>query len=354
MDQMMQQQSQPIGLAQPSSQPPQGGADMLQMQLSHAMQQNPAGTQHLQQVLEQAVQSGDLNIPPDMLPKIMQLLQQAAQNPAAWPQVYQMAQQIGIDPSILPPPNASPQEIQQFVVAALVVLHMIGQRGQGGQMQPPQAGMQPPQGGMQPAAPAASNTSVQGFADGGVVGGGSTLDQLQLLNSNRGFTGSPARSADTGAMQDSTLAPGSIRPSGISVLGQPVANNNPFISVIGHDYRNDQPVANNSIISVLGHDYRNGQMGHSAGLSSIFGQIFRNGQLDNGSSLTGYETGGMIGAATTPINFSNGDNQVIAVSPGEGVLNTHAVHMMGGPDAINRLNYAATGVPSGGRPVGMR
>lgn len=346
---MMQQQSQPIGLAQPSSQPPQGGADMLQMQLSHAMQQNPAGTQHLQQVLEQAVQSGDLNIPPDMLPKIMQLLQQAAQNPAAWPQVYQMAQQIGIDPSILPPPNASPQEIQQFVVAALVVLHMIGQRGQGGQMQPPQAGMQPPQGGMQPAAPAASNTSVQGFADGGVVGGGSTLDQLQLLNSNRGLTGTPARSADisapalttdTGAMQDSTLAPSGLHPLDYSIFGQTYRNGqvdtSPSISVLGQTFRNGQIVnRDNSLVSILGHNFRNGQFG-------------------DGASLTGYETGGMIGAATTPINFSNGDNQVIAVSPGEGVLNTHAVRMMGGPDAINKLNYAATGVPSGGRPVGMR
>ena len=65
----------------------------------------------------------------------------------------------------------------------------------------------------------------------------------------------------------------------------------------------------------------------------------------------GLASGGMVGAPEQPMQTNTGDDQLIAAKTGEGVLNVDAVNMLGGPTAVNQLNYQASGQIPGGQPV---
>lgn len=230
---------------QPTQQAPQqGGPDMLRMQLAQATKQNPEGAQRMGQLMAQAVAEGELDIPPEIMPQVQQLLQTVAQNPASWPQAYQQAVQMGADPQILPPPNASPEQIQQFLAVVTMMMYYLGEMGEGRMPGAGTGGMQGAQGATMPPQGQAPQGQVAGYAEGGVVG----MPQYPVV---------------------------------------------------------------------------------------------------------GYQMGGMIAPPAQPMPFPNGDDQMIAAQTGEGVLNRDAVMAMGGPNAINALNYAASGIAPGGRAMAV-
>jgi hypothetical protein len=79
-----------------------------------------------------------------------------------------------------------------------------------------------------------------------------------------------------------------------------------------------------------------------------YGDQFRHRTAIGGPA---FSAGGMVGAPHSPIQTNTGDDQLIAAKTGEAVLNQEAVAALGGPEAVNQINYQASGKVPGGRPV---
>lgn len=147
----------PQAVGQPQ-QPDQTGA-MGMMQLDQVIQSNPQMVQQVMQVLRQAMQANGGQLPFDQedIRIGLQIAQQITQNPATWPQARQHLLQVGFPQNLLPPVNATPEQLQRLAATIYLLVRMVGQMGG-------------PQGaGMQGGAPVAAPTGAQGFAYGGAV-----------------------------------------------------------------------------------------------------------------------------------------------------------------------------------------
>ncbi len=159
----------------PGLQPQQGASNMLDPQTAeqqmNAVVSDPAAKQQIQQAVQQAIQSGELD--PQLLHLAVQLCKAVLQNPAMWPQLRQFAVQKG-----LCGPNDLPEKYDQGLVIAILTAAkaaegMDMQQG-GGQpsasIQPP-AGMGPDSGGMLqgPGTGTSDSIPAKNLANGGQV-----------------------------------------------------------------------------------------------------------------------------------------------------------------------------------------
>lgn len=142
---------------------PSTGADaqMLEMQVNDLLR-NPEVTQQIQQAIQQAMQTGELN--PQELQQLGQYAQACLQNPALYPRIKQFLEQQGV----VQPGDLPEQYDQGLMVATIIAARALGG---GAQMQ----GAQAP--GQQ-----------QSFASGGmIVGPGhGTSDSIQTVNRSNG------------------------------------------------------------------------------------------------------------------------------------------------------------------------
>jgi hypothetical protein len=131
---------------------------MMQMQISQFVRQHPQQVQQIQQVIMQAMQTGELT--PQELNMMIQLATAAAQSPEIYPNIRRFAIQQGIATEQDLPPQYDPGLVAVLLIAAQAV-----QQGQGVGSQP----MQPPAApGAAPAAPAAP-MGIPAMKDGGAV-----------------------------------------------------------------------------------------------------------------------------------------------------------------------------------------
>jgi len=123
----------------PTGTPPQSvvPADQLQAEIQRFMQQNPQQVQQIQQVIMEALQSGQLSM--QDLNIAVQMAVAAAQNPALYPRLRSMAIQRGLAEE-----QDLPQQYDQGIVFALLIAGAAVQRVAGGQsMAEPQAPQAP-------------------------------------------------------------------------------------------------------------------------------------------------------------------------------------------------------------------
>tara|TARA_R110000868_G_scaffold2031_4_gene15903 strand:+ start:8385 stop:9245 length:861 start_codon:yes stop_codon:yes gene_type:complete len=111
--------------------------DQLQAEIQRFMQQNPQQVQQIQQVIMEALQSGQLSM--QDLNMAVQMAVAAAQNPALYPRLRSMAIQRGLAEE-----QDLPQQYDQGIVFALLIAGAAVQRVAGGQsMAEPQAPQAP-------------------------------------------------------------------------------------------------------------------------------------------------------------------------------------------------------------------
>lgn len=117
---------------------PMGGgqqipAEQLESMIQQTLQQNPQIVQRMQQVIMQALQSGELTM--EQLNMAVQLARAAAQNPQLYPRLRELAIQRG-----LVGPDELPEQYDQGIVAAIMIAGVAAQQMGGGMpmQQPPQ------------------------------------------------------------------------------------------------------------------------------------------------------------------------------------------------------------------------
>lgn len=108
-------------------------AEQLEAMIEQTLQQNPQIVQQMQQVITQALQSGELTM--EQLNMAVQLARAAAQNPQLYPRLRQLAIQRG-----LAGPDELPEQYDQGIVAAILIAGAAAQSMGGGMpmQQPPQ------------------------------------------------------------------------------------------------------------------------------------------------------------------------------------------------------------------------
>lgn len=146
----------------PPNGPQQGSPMDFQMvdgQLSQMLASNPEAKAQIQQVVREALATGELT--PQELNKIVELAKAAQQNPQIWPQLRNFVIQQGIAEQ-----DDIPQQFDQGLVSTILLIAKAAQEDlQGGGM-PQGPGVQPPQGmGQGP---------VQSRANGGMIQGPGT------------------------------------------------------------------------------------------------------------------------------------------------------------------------------------
>lgn len=114
---------------------PMGGAPMaagdMESEIGRVIQQNPQVVQQIQQVIMEALQSGEMTM--EQLNTAVQLAMAAAQNPALYPRLRQLAIQRGLASE-----QELPQEYDQGIVFAILLAGTAAQQMMGGQqMQQP-------------------------------------------------------------------------------------------------------------------------------------------------------------------------------------------------------------------------
>lgn len=135
--------------------PPMGAAQqaqpmdhqMMDASISDTLRRNPQVQQKIQQVVMQAVQSGQLH--PEDLKMVIQLAKAAAQNPKLWPQLRQFCIQRG-----LCGPDDLPEQYDQGLVATILAMAKAVEGQLDGAQ--PGVGVIPPEGmgnGPQPSGP---------------------------------------------------------------------------------------------------------------------------------------------------------------------------------------------------------
>lgn len=159
----------------PGLQPQQGASNMLDPQTAeqqmNAVISDPAAKQQIQQAVQQALQSGELD--PQLVHLAVQLCKAVLQNPAMWPQLRQFAIQKG-----LAGPNDLPEQYDQGLVLAILTAAKAAegapmQQGggqQGASIQPP-PGMGPGNGGLLqgPGTGTSDSIPAKNLANGGQV-----------------------------------------------------------------------------------------------------------------------------------------------------------------------------------------
>jgi hypothetical protein len=166
----------PPGQSGPGVQMPPSGPMNPQMADAHIqdlLTRNPQVKQQIQQVVQQAMASGELT--PQMANMAVQLAQACVQNPALWPKLRQFAIQQG-----LAGPNDLPMQYDQGLVMTILIAARAAQ-GQGG-MGGPQMGQAQQMGGPPgPGQPQAA--SMQGDQGGMLQGPGTgTSDSIPATN----------------------------------------------------------------------------------------------------------------------------------------------------------------------------
>lgn len=108
-------------------------AEQLEAMIQQTLQQNPQIVQRMQQVIMQALQSGELTM--EQLNMAVQLARAAAQNPQLYPRLRALAIQRG-----LAGPDELPEQYDQGIVAAILIAGAAAQSMGGGMpmQQPPQ------------------------------------------------------------------------------------------------------------------------------------------------------------------------------------------------------------------------
>lgn len=158
----------------PGLQPQQGASNLIDPQTAereiNAVASDPAAKQQIQQAVQQAMQSGELD--PQLVHLAVQLCKAVLQNPAMWPQLRQFAIQKG-----LAGPNDLPEQYDQGLVLAILTAAKAAEGAptqQGGQpgasIQPP-PGMGPNSGGMLqgPGTGTSDSIPAKNLANGGQV-----------------------------------------------------------------------------------------------------------------------------------------------------------------------------------------
>lgn len=150
---------------------PQGGMDILRPEQIdsdiNTLMADPQTKQKLQQAVQQALQSGELD--PQMVEMAIQLCKACVQNPALWPQLRRFAVQKG-----LAGPNDLPEQYDQGLVIAILTAAKAAEGQMGGAQQQgvqPPAGMGEGSGGMLhgPGTGTSDSIPAQNLANGGPV-----------------------------------------------------------------------------------------------------------------------------------------------------------------------------------------
>jgi len=128
----------PMGpqMSQPSA--PSAGVQDVKGEVERLRQQNPEVIQQIQQVMMQALQSGELTM--QELNMAVQLATAAMQNPQMWPRLRQLAIQQGLGDE-----EDIPMQYDQGLATAIIIA---GEAVQGMQVGAPAAAGQPPQASM--------------------------------------------------------------------------------------------------------------------------------------------------------------------------------------------------------------
>lgn len=165
----MGQMPQQAGLA-PQGQQPQVSPQMLDANVQDMLQRNPQVAQKIKQVVDQAIQSGELTMQEAHM--VVQLAQACINNNALWPQLRAFAVQQG-----LAGPNDLPQQYDQGLVSIILAAAKSydHSNGNAAQVVPTQEGI--PQQGQK-----------QAFATGGQIQGKGTgtSDSIPAVNSSTG------------------------------------------------------------------------------------------------------------------------------------------------------------------------
>lgn len=121
----------PMGQPMMGGQPMTVGAGDMEEEIGRVLQQNPQVVQQLQQVIMQAIQSGEMTM--EQLNTAVQLATAAAQNPALYPRLRQLAIQRGLASE-----QDLPEQYDQGIVFAILLAGTAAQQMMGGQqMQQP-------------------------------------------------------------------------------------------------------------------------------------------------------------------------------------------------------------------------
>jgi hypothetical protein len=164
---MMSEQGQAIRPGQPmpgnqmdtplgADAPPPLDSGQIEQEANNFIRSNPQVAQQIQQVMAQAMQSGDLTT--DELNLMVQLAKAALANPASYPQIRQFAVKNGLGDEA-----SIPQEMDKGLLFTLIV---VGKTMQGG------TGMQNEGNAMQGQPPAATEKAglIPEYKDGGETG----------------------------------------------------------------------------------------------------------------------------------------------------------------------------------------